>query len=197
MIWLERALFVAGLVALGVFLAGYAVPQVQATQSIESFKQAKSLLVSDPDTSLWSPERIEAYEQQANSAASAIGVLRIDSVAIEAPIYVGSTDPILDKGIGWIKKTAQLGQTGNIGLSAHRDGFFRGLKDIEVGDQITVSSLTDETVYEVTATDIVLPTDTYVLDPTMSATLTLVTCYPFYFVGSAPNRFVVYAVAKS
>lgn len=190
---LERALLLAGLVALGLFLWGYGAPRVLATQAVEEFVRQTQ---DNPDTSLWSPERIEAFEQGKQYGEPAIGVLRIDALALEAPIYTGSTDRILDKGIGWITQTTPLGEQGNIGLSAHRDGFFRGLKDISVGDRIQIFDGQDNKQYRVTATDIVQPQDTYVLDPTMKETLTLVTCYPFYFVGSAPNRFVVYAVAN-
>lgn len=88
------------------------------------------------------------------------------------------------------------GQAGNAGLAGHRDGFFRGLKDVEEGDVIRLSTHSGDTLYRVTDTEIVAPQQTSVLRPTRSAQLTLITCYPFYFVGSAPKRFIVHAVAE-
>lgn len=192
---LERALLLAGAIALGLFSSGFYVQSVQATQVVSEFKQTKTLRVTEPDMTLWSTERIQAYQQDRSGADPAIGVLSIERLDIEAPVFSGSTDQILDRGVAWIQGTAQLGKVGNTGLAAHRDGFFRGLKDIQIGDDIRISTLADGVLYKVTATDIVSPQDVYVLDPTKGATLTLITCYPFYYVGSAPSRFVVYAVA--
>jgi len=200
---IERGLFFVGVMCLGLFVAGYGASRVQAIQAIDAFDlekdqasvQAKTMTILEPDTSSWSPERIESYRSASNRKDAAIGVLKVDSAGIAAPIFAGASDRNLDRGIGWIEGTAQLGQDGNVGLAGHRDGFFRALKDIRVGDRIRTSTLTGERVYQVTATDIVSPQDVYVLENTNSPTLTLVTCHPFYFVGSAPNRFVVYAIA--
>jgi sortase A len=86
------------------------------------------------------------------------------------------------------------GSAGNVGLAGHRDGFFRGLKDIQPGDEIEVEAIGRIDRYRVERTWIVNPEDVSVLDPTGEPSVTLVTCYPFYFVGSAPQRFIVRAV---
>ena len=84
-----------------------------------------------------------------------------------------------------------------MGLAGHRDGFFRVLKDVKIGDMIHVQSLDATTRYRISEIKIVEPTDVYVLDPTQSATVTLVTCYPFYFIGEAPQRYIVKGLAEN
>ena len=86
------------------------------------------------------------------------------------------------------------GTSGNSGIAGHRDGFFRPLGDIAPGDAIELETLHESQVYRVERTWIVDPEDVSVLDPTTDRSLTLVTCYPFYFVGPAPQRFIVRAV---
>ena len=106
----------------------------------------------------------------------------------------GTDDRTLDRAVGHIEDTAQPGTDGNSGIAGHRDGFFRGLKDIVPGDAIELDTLQGKDVYRVERTWVVDPEDVSVLDPTPARALTLVTCYPFYFVGSAPQRFIVRAV---
>ena len=106
----------------------------------------------------------------------------------------GTDDRTLDRAVGHIEGTAQPGTDGNSGIAGHRDGFFRGLKDITPGDVIELDTIQGKDVYRVERTWVVNPEDVSVLDPTSTRALTLVTCYPFYFVGSAPRRFIVRAV---
>lgn len=183
-----------GVLAIAVFATSYAKPRAQAIETVAAFQQAQRWVTTEPDMSLWSPERIAAYEEAIGMHNNpALGVIQIDSVDIEAPIFSGDSDAVLDRGVGWIEGTTRPGRAGNVGLAAHRDGFFRGLKDIAIGDEIRTSTPQSSRTYKVTGMEIIAPDDNFVLQPTASATLTLVTCYPFYFVGSAPNRFVVYA----
>jgi sortase A len=86
------------------------------------------------------------------------------------------------------------GASGNSGIAGHRDGFFRGLKDVSPGDTIELDTLEEKQIYRIEQAWIVTPEDVSVLDPTPAQSITLVTCYPFYFVGSAPQRFIVRAV---
>ena len=109
------------------------------------------------------------------------------------PIFAGTGGSILDVGAGRIEGTLPLGARGNVGIAAHRDGRFRGLKDIEVGAEVVLETVDESYRYEVFAVSIVEPEDTCVLDPTLEPQLTLVTCYPFYFVGGTPRRFIVHA----
>jgi sortase A len=194
----EHTCLWGGVFAIAVFATGYAKPRAQAIETVASFQQMQRWVTTEPDMSLWSPERIAAYEEALGDQNNpTLGVIRIDSVNIEAPIYPGDSDAVLDRGVGWIEGTTQPGRSGNVGLAAHRDGFFRGLKDIAIGDSINTSTLNGNRRYTVTGIEVITPDDSFVLQPTASATLTLVTCYPFYFVGSAPNRFVVYAMEDS
>jgi sortase A len=93
--------------------------------------------------------------------------------------------------VGWIEGTAALGVSGNLGLAGHRDGYFRGLKDLKIGDVIEVQTVERTMRYRVDETLIVEPSDVFVLEPTQEPSITLVTCYPFYFVGHAPQRYIV------
>ena len=105
----------------------------------------------------------------------------------------GVDDRLLDVGVGLVPETARPGESGNIGIAGHRDGFFRILKDVRAGDRIQLSTRGAETTYVVEDIWIVQPEDVSVLEPTTAPSITLVTCYPFYFVGSAPQRFIVRA----
>jgi sortase A len=149
----------------------------------------------DVDTSLWAPERIRAYEESLRKEFGApLGVLAIPKIRLEVPVLEGTDELTLNRGVGRIEKTARPGEGGNLGIAGHRDGFFRGLKDVAVGDEIRLSTLTRSYTYVVESIRIVAPEDVHVLDPTPRPVLTLVSCYPFYFVGSAPRRFIVRAV---
>ena len=149
-----------------------------------------------PDQTLWDKTRIVAYQEASSGHRDALGVLTIKSIELEAPIFDGTSELTLNRGIGRIEGTADVGTAGNLGLAGHRDGFFRGLKNVRVGDTIEVESLDGTTRYRVTDLSIVEPTDVHVLAPTATATLTLVTCYPFYFIGEAPQRYIVKGVAE-
>jgi LPXTG-site transpeptidase (sortase) family protein len=149
-----------------------------------------------PDTTLWNAQRIKDYEDSLLvNADPPIGVLTIADINVQMPIYNGSEDLNLDRGVGRIKGMAWLDETGNLGIAGHRDGVFRGLKDIEKGDAIEVLSVYGIENYEVSSISIVDISDVSVLDPTPEKTLTLVTCYPFYHVGHAPQRYIVTARA--
>jgi len=151
----------------------------------------------DPDQSLWGTTRIAAYRDSLTADVTPLGVLKIPDVDLTVPIFEGTSDLMLNRGVGWIEGTAAVDERGNLGLAGHRDGFFRVLKDVEIGDTIEVQSLDGVTRYRITEFLIVAPEDVYVLAPTDTATLTLVTCYPFYFIGEAPQRYIVKGVAES
>jgi sortase A len=95
--------------------------------------------------------------------------------------------------VGHLAETALPGEMGNVVLAGHRDTFFRPLKGVQVGDAITLKTRDGDVTYEVESTRVVPPTDLSVLDSTGERTLTLITCFPFSYVGSAPNRFIVRA----
>jgi sortase A len=149
------------------------------------------------DTHLWSPQRIRDYQQSlAGEAAPTLAVLRIPKIHLEVPVFDGTDDLTLNRGVGRIGGTARPGETGNLGIAGHRDGFFRGLKDVVIGDEIALDTRGATELYRVSEVTIVDPSDIGVLDPTTEASITLVTCYPFYFVGSAPMRYIVRATRR-
>ena len=149
---------------------------------------------AQPDTSLWSPERIKAYaESQAASPGPAIAVLAIPKIRLEVPVLDGTDDLTLNRAVGLIEGTARPGAAGNVAIAGHRDGFFRGLKDVGPGDSIILRTAAGPRAYLVKTVRVVDPDDVSVLDDTPMEALTLVTCYPFYYVGSAPQRFIVRA----
>ncbi|HET6592475.1 MAG TPA: class D sortase [Xanthomonadales bacterium] len=149
----------------------------------------------EPDQSLWDATQIKDYEAARKAEyPPPLGLLIIEDLNIQVPVYNGTEEHILDRGAGRIKGMARMGEDGNLGISAHRDSFFRGLKDIEMGAVILVQSAHGVEQYEVSDINIVPKDDISVLDPVDHKTLTLVTCYPFYHVGAAPQRFIVTAV---
>jgi LPXTG-site transpeptidase (sortase) family protein len=157
----------------------------------------ESVLTSfpDPDKSLWDATQIKDYEQALkDDFPPPLGLLIINDLNIEVPIYNGTEEHILDRGAGRIKGMAKMDENGNLGISAHRDSFFRGLKDIELGDVVLVQSAHGVEKYAVSDINIVPKNDVSVLAPVDQKTLTLVTCYPFYHVGAAPQRFIVTAL---
>ena len=148
-----------------------------------------------PDQSLWDATQIKDYEEALKADfPPPLGLLVINDLNIQAPIYNGTDEHILDRGAGRIKGMAKMNEDGNLGISAHRDSFFRGLKDIELGDVILVQSAHGVEKYAVSELNIVPKDDVSVLAPVDQKTLTLVTCYPFYHVGAAPKRFIVTAL---
>jgi sortase A len=122
-----------------------------------------------------------------------VGRLEIPRLGLSTIVLEGVDSKTLRRGVGHIPETAPPGAGGNVGLAAHRDSFFRGLKDIRKNDIIRLKTLDGSYEYRVEQTEIVTPEDTQVLANTGIPELTLVTCYPFYYVGSAPKRFIVHA----
>jgi sortase A len=146
------------------------------------------------DFGLWSAKRIQAYKDAlAMKFQAPLAVLSIPKVGLEVPVFDGTDDLTLDRGAGRISGTAGPGQAGNMGVAAHRDGFFRKLKDVHVGDMIELAASKGNYKYTIEDIEIVDPTNVSVLRSQPQPSLTLVTCYPFYFVGSAPERYIVHA----
>jgi sortase A len=176
----------------GFFLSQMVQGEVARVEGIERFELAWS--AEAPDQSLWSEERIAAW--QASKAAApedVIGVLSMPDLGLRVPVYDDDSDLSMDRGAGWIAGTAGLEEGGNTGIAGHRDGYFRVLKDAEIGDNLVLQTRYGARNYRVEEILIVDPLDVEVLDPSDDSQVTLVTCYPFYFVGSAPQRYIVKA----
>src|SRR5262249_41741360 len=122
-----------------------------------------------------------------------IGTLEIPTIDLSVAIVEGTGDRQLRRGVGHVTDTAFPGEASNVGLAAHRDTYFRKLGDVKKGDRIIVHTPDGRFDYRVVSTQVVMPTRGDLLDPTKRGMLTLVTCYPFYYVGPAPKRFVIRA----
>jgi sortase A len=145
-----------------------------------------------PDQSLWSTERVEGYAASlAQVTEPPVAILRVPDLGLEVPVYAGASELHLNRGAGLIEGMGLPDKGGNIGIAGHRDGFFRVLKDIQPGQRIEVETHARVHRFRVVSTEVVDPTDLHVLADTLEPTVTLVTCFPFYFLGSAPQRFIV------
>jgi sortase A len=123
-----------------------------------------------------------------------VGQLEIPRVGLSTVVFEGADDDVLDRGAGHLTGSALPGDRGNTVLAAHRDTFFRPLRNVRVGDKVKIHGRSKDHVYVVESTTVVEPDDTYVLDATTQPALTLITCYPFRYIGPAPERFIVRAV---
>src|SRR5579862_755686 len=172
--------------ALGLLSLGYWAVEVgrgRLYQVHEGRHFAEQLPVSRPADVLSRP-----------SAGSAIAMLTIPRLGLSAVVVEGAEERELRLGPGHIRGTSLPGNGGNVGIAGHRDTFFRPLRFIRRNDTIKMTTQDQARWYEVISTEIVSPDEIRVLRPTERETLTLVTCYPFNFVGSAPKRFIVQAV---
>lgn len=193
-LWIERTAWVAGIVLLSMYGGMRLWAEESRAQAVEDFKAAQQAgLVSGAplDQSLWSKKRIDAYVEAQRAGDAPQALLRIPKLTLEVPVYADTSDLNLDRGAGHIAGTAALVEPGNIGLAAHRDGFFRKLKDVEIGMDIFLEHDGRTLRYRITEISIVKPEEVQVLAPTEIPSVTLVSCYPFYFVGNAPERFIV------
>ncbi len=126
-------------------------------------------------------------------ARRVLGRLEIPTLGVSTIVREGEDARTLQLAVGHIAGTALPGSSGNMGLAGHRDTFFRRLREIDVGDVIRLVAVEGTFTYVVESTQIVDPDDLWVLDPTPEPSLTLVTCYPFTYIGEAPERFIVRA----
>jgi sortase A len=189
---IEKVLWIAGATLIASYGAVRAYADAQRQEGIAAFRH-----VSLPDQSSWSEGRIRAYAPDLDSKPESIpeALLRIPGVNLTVPVYSDTSHRSLNRGAGRIAGTAWPEIAGNVGIAAHRDGFFRVLKDVAVGDRLEIEGLSGTRVYRVDALSIVRPDDMRPLRQTDQPVVTLVTCYPFYYVGSAPRRYIVRAVA--
>jgi sortase A len=187
LLWLERTLLVIG-VALSVWCAAIFV-EARRTKAlpIEPLRVTMTLPGDANTPSARSPNR------SAPTPGTVIGRLEAPSLHMSTPLLEGSDDGTLRRGAGHIEDTPFPGEAGNIGIAGHRDTVFRPLKGAKVGDPLDLTTADRVYHYKISKTHIVGPDDVYVLDATPTPTLTLVTCYPFEYIGHAPRRFIVHA----
>lgn len=197
---LEIALWVAGTAVLTLYFSARIAGEFERKQAINDFVEAQASTIPypdfvTPDLSGWQDFEPQSAPPVSEPASLPIALLRIDRVGLEVPVYADTTERNLNRGAGWVAGTAAPDDGGNIAIAAHRDGYFRALEDVAVGDVLALESITQQRFYRVDEISIVEPGDISSLSPTETAAVTLVTCYPFYFVGHAPQRYIVRAVA--
>jgi sortase A len=190
--WLERALLIVGIVLLGYY--GYVSAETYLYQAYEN-RELDAILASAPPRAVTASASTVRRRTPANGEA--IGRVEIPRLDVSAIVRAGSDARTLQLAVGHIPGTALPGERGNMGLAGHRDTFFRRLQHVKPDDEIRVVTPDGVLTYRVDRTIVVEPTDVWVLDPTDRSTLTLVTCYPFTYVGSAPQRFIVRASLRT
>jgi sortase A len=181
-LWIERVLLGTGIVC----LVWWEVVSLQAARY--QFQQRAAL----ERMRVAAPAVVNA--SAAITTGSLIGSLDIPRLRLSAMIAQGDDDATLKVAIGHLPETPLPWHEGNTALAGHRDTFFRPLQHIRGGDDVRVSTIHGDFRYQVRETMVVGPNDAWVLDPTDRPTLTLITCYPFSYVGKAPRRFIVRAV---
>lgn len=187
--WAERLFVFAGIGVLAwsaLFMADAALSQWEARRALDVISLAAS--AGPPHGSIAIPSTPRA---PAAHRGSAIGEISIPRVALDAVVLHGSDTGTLRRGPGHLENTAFPGKIGNVVIAGHRDSFFRRLRDIAIGDDVFIDTSEGHFHYRVTSMDVVKAQDLSVLDQTADATLTLITCYPFWVLGPAPDRFVV------
>lgn len=197
-LWTERLAWGGGIVAVvlwSVLSVSGAMGARRELQRFAASQSAASSVASTPDQRLWSAGRVQAWlDTRGQEPPAPLAVLRVPDIGLEVAVLEGTDAWTLNRAVGHIEGTASPGDAGNSGIAGHRDGFFRGLKDVQAGDGLDIETQGAVHHYRVERTWIVQPEDVSVLDTTDVPAVTLVTCYPFYFVGSAPQRFIVRAV---
>jgi len=203
--WLDRLLLIFGVGLLAAYVGVRVDGFFHSHADLRIFRQHEASARTEfgknelprgsrVDFGLWSPKRIAEYQKALLLDSSApVAVLRIPKIGLEVPVLEGTDELSLNRGVGRIPGTARPLESGNIGIAGHRDGFFRGLKDMIPGDVLELESGGAYASYVVDEIEIVQPSESSVLRPRTKSAVTLVTCYPFYFIGSAPSRFIVHA----
>ena len=173
-------LLVAGAMALG--YVAYVVMRAHLFQASESRKLEQAIA-----------QRGIPGKPRIVAEGDVIGQIEVPRLGMSAVVVQGDSDTILRRAVGHVPETALPGQAGNVALAGHRDTIFRPLRDVQIGDTITLKTPAGEHTYHVNSTEVVPPTDVGVLESRGQNELTLITCFPFRFIGHAPDRFIVHA----
>ncbi|HEX4277648.1 MAG TPA: class D sortase [Bryobacteraceae bacterium] len=184
---IQRSLFAVGFLVLGYVGADWIHSRIQQAKGN---RELDRILSYKPDAKA-TPQMTTIPE------GGLVGRVAVPKLHLSAVVFQGTNNSVLDRGVGHLDGSPLPGQGGNVVLAAHRDTFFRSLRDIHKGDDVTVTTESGPRTYKVDSTEIVDPTQTSVLNPTAKPTLTLITCYPFYYVGHAPKRFIVRALDET
>ncbi|HEY4930134.1 MAG TPA: class D sortase [Terriglobales bacterium] len=196
--WARWLFLVLGVALLG--YVGYTFLDAELFQAYENWRLNQAVEKSSTPSAVAQPQVLPASlsprdEGRRTTVApgSVLGRIEISRIGISVIIVEGIGRRSLQRAVGHIPGTAFPGEQGNVAISAHRDTFFRPLKDIRKDDEITLTTANGSYRYRVDSMKVVAEEDTEVLNDSGASVLTLVTCYPFYYVGPAPKRFVVRA----
>jgi sortase A len=162
-----------------------------------SFQASLSDTFDQQRQQLASPQRTPDLSEPAEAMDGLVGRLEIPRVGLDVMVVSGVDRATLRHSAGWLPDSARPGKAGNAAIAAHRDTYFRPLRQVQEGDEVQITTLDARYCYRVEWTTVVAPSDTSVLAPTGKPALTLITCYPFYYVGEAPQRFIVRASQQS
>ena len=177
----SHVFLLVGIMALG--YAGYAVMDRYWFQSVETAKFE----------TVMAPAAMRAVETAPIAEGGVIGEIEVPRLGLKAIVVQGDSEKLLRRAVGHLPGTALPGEAGNVALAGHRDSLFRPLRNIRPGDTITLRTPDREFQYQVEWTAVVPPAAVRLIQPTTEPALTLVTCFPFYYVGAAPERFIVRA----
>jgi sortase A len=189
LLWAQRTLFAAAILMLG--YCAFIVTDTSVFQHRE--KHNLERLLHEERSPALPASSLESHLPPLIGPDGLIGRMEIKRLGVSMVVVEGTGQPTLRRAAGHIAGTALPGRSGNVGIAGHRDTFFRPLQNIRRDDLITLTTLRGEYRYRVVSTTVVNPEEVSVLNPDGNEILTLVTCYPFYFVGSAPQRFIVRA----
>jgi len=206
--WLSRILFLAGSAAIVWTLYFWVDAEIYQTmqrrhfetiatsQGVSSVRQEAAPVAEEPVPEE-NPVTIPGIQNDSLkrdvASDSMLALMEIPRIGISVIVAEGDSPAVLRHAAGHLNGTALPGQAGNVAIAAHRDTFFRSLQHIREGDTITLTTLADTYQYQVELVEIVEPKKTDILARSPEPTLTLITCYPFYYIGPAPRRFVVRA----
>jgi sortase A len=210
--WCVRACFLLGVIAIAwssyFWIDAYIYQKTQSRQFEEILKRERvrserarpvrrleepSAEVPAITTAEGPATKTDSLRTPRPTPASILGELAIPRIGLSIMVAEGDSAAILRRAAGHLKSSAMPGENGNIAIAAHRDTFFRSLHDIHKDDIITLTTVTETYRYRVDLIEVVEPENTAVLEDSDGPTLTLITCYPFYYVGPAPRRFIVKA----
>ncbi len=194
---IERLLWVGGATLLGFWAIAFVHQKVLASLDRASFDAPRVGGIAPLRSPTPNARAVHRVTTPAPRPGQRLALLQISAIDLEVVVLQGTDRSALNRGVGRIAGTAAPGQPGNAGIAGHRDGFFRGLERVKPGDtiRITLPDHARPIDYRIEWLRVVRPEDVWVLDSTEAPSLTLVTCHPFRYVGAAPDRYIVRAVA--
>ena len=190
--WLERALWTAGCCALGYYIFTNVDASLTQRQLAESFEKSKHDVALTAQTTL-DYSTADVHQAPGRPGSRLIGRLEIPKLDVSSVILEGVGPQTLRVALGHVPGTSLPGQPGNVAIAGHRDTFFRSLRKIAICDEVSVETTARTYYYQVRSFEVVDPRNVNALRFHNKNELTLITCYPFSYIGPAPKRFVVHA----